>query len=381
VKRGAKIALGITGSIVGLVVLAVAWPRTPIDVDVATVERGTLEERVSAAASGDVEPKQRAVLRAETVGRVTELPFRAGARVKAGDVLVRFDDRPLAAAVAAARVQKEQAEKDASTAEGLAKKGIVTEQALSQALAARDLARANLQVADANLARCTVRAPFQGLLARLPLELGDSVVPGESIAEVVDDSALYVRAAFDEVDAVKVKIGAEGLVRLDAYPEDPLGAKVDRVDPVVGGDTISGSEAAGLATLATKKDRTVGVRVEISPESASVYGTEKVRIFVGMSADVEVILGRRDGVLRVPSAAVFHEKGRRFAYVLDGDRLRRREVETGDSNWEFQEVRSGLKEGEKVLVSLEAEGIADGVKARARPAATPASHATGTASK
>lgn len=368
-KRGAKIAIGATGSVVALVVIAAAWPRTPIEVDVAPVARGVIEARVSAAASGDVEPASRAVLRAETVGRVTELPFRAGARVKAGDLLVRFDDRTLAAAAAAARVQKQQAERDAATAEALQKKGIVTEQALLQAIAARDLARANAQVAEANLAHTAVRAPISGLLARLPLEEGDSVIVGESVAEVVDDTSLYVRAAFDEVDAVKVKLGDEASVRLDAFPDAPLHATVDRVDPVVGGDTISGAEASGLPSLSTKKDRTVGVRVRLESESLTEQGN--VRVLVGMSADVEVILGRRGNVLRVPSAAIFREKGKTFAWVLEDGRLHRRAVVTGESNWEFQEVRDGLKEGEKVLVSLDAEGISDGVKARAKSAPTP----------
>lgn len=369
-KRGAKIAIGTTAGVVALIVIAAAWPKKPVDVEVATVERGTLEDRVSAAASGDVEPKQRAVIRAETVARITDLPQIAGARVKAGDVLIRFDDRSFAAALSAARVQRETAEHDAETAEALQKKGIITEQALLQARAARDVARANAQVAEANSGRSKVTAPFAGLLSRLPLQAGDSVVVGQSIAEIVEDSTLFVRAAFDEVDAVRIKPGDEAVVRLDAYPDDPLPAKVDRVDPVVGGDTIGGAEV-GLPSIATKKDRTVGVRVALAgPAGSNRDPADAVHILVGMSADVEVVLGRHEGVLRVPSAAIFHEKGRQFAYVLVGDRLRRREVESGGSNWEFQEVKSGLAEGDRVLISLEAEGISDGVRAHVRETAS-----------
>ena len=71
-----KWAIG-CGSLLGLAVLVVLvatqWPRTPIAVDVAVVERGSVEERVSSAASGEIEPAARAVIRAETVARVLQV--------------------------------------------------------------------------------------------------------------------------------------------------------------------------------------------------------------------------------------------------------------------------------------------------------------------
>ena len=73
------------------------------------------------------------------------------------------------------------------------------------------------------------------------------VQPGnESIAGVQP-------AAFDEVDAVRIKVGDEALVRLDAYPDVPLNATVERVDPVVGGDSLGG-ESSSMLPIAGKKD-------------------------------------------------------------------------------------------------------------------------------
>lgn len=351
---GAALAL-----VVLVVVAAIAWPRAPILVDVATVQRSAVEERVSSASSGEIEPAARATLRAETVARVVAVKAKAGDRVEAGAELVRLDDRALAAAAAAAKVQRETAERDVKTAEALQNRGAITDQALAQAIAARDLARANLALAEANLARARAVAPFAGLVARLPVQEGDSVVVGQAMAEVVDDTSLFVRAAFDEVDAVNLQNGANALVRLDAFPDRVLPATVDRVDPVVGGDSLGGAETGAIA-IAGKKDRTVGVRVALSKPPA---GT---KVVVGMSADVEIVLHRKEGVLRVPSAAILHSKGETFAYVLDGGRLERRDVETGVSNWEHVEVLSGLREGERVLVSLDVDGIRDGVRADAR---------------
>lgn len=360
-KRGTRWSLGIGAAIVLLAGGLAARPKKPLLVDVQSVLRGTMEERVSSAASGDVEPGAKATFRAETVARVVTVETKPGARVEAGAVLLRLDDRALAAATAAARVQKETAERDHATAEAMQKKGIVTEQAVLGARAARDLARANLSVAEANLARAVVRAPFAGLVARLPVQEGDSVVVGQALGEVVDDRVLYVRAAFDEVDAVRIREGDEALVRLDAYPDAPLPARVERVDPVVGGDSLGGGDASSMLPLGGKKDRTVGIRVALASAPPA-----SMRILVGMSADVEVVLSRIEGVLRVPSAAILQDKGKPYAWVLDSGRIRRRDVKTGLSNWEMVEVKNGLTEGEEVVVSLETEGIVNGANAKRR---------------
>lgn len=354
--KRASIAAGVV--VVGLIALA-ARPKKPLEVDVATVERGDLDVRVSSAASGDVEPFARAVLRAETVARVMQVGAKAGDRVEANAELVRFDDRSLAAAATAARVTRDSAERDLATAETMAKKGIITEQALLQARSARDLARANAQLAEANLARGVVRAPFAGLVARLPVQEGDSVVVGAVVAEVVDDSRLFVRAAFDEVDAVRISLGMKAIARLDAFPDAPIAAVVERVDPIVGGDSLASESAIPIAG---KKDRTIGIRVALEKAES--------KVIVGMSADVEVILETRRDVLRVPSAAIFRDEGKSYAWVLAKGRLTRRTVTTGESNWEMFEILEGLSEGDRVVVSLDTEGVKNG--ARAEPRKTPA---------
>jgi HlyD family secretion protein len=80
----------------------------------------------------------------------------------------------------------------------------------------------------------------------------------------------------------------------------------------------------------------------------------------GYSADVEVILATRANVLRVPTQVVLD--GARV-FVLDGGMLVEREIETGIASWEFTEVVAGLDEGELVVLSVDREGVADGVAA------------------
>jgi HlyD family secretion protein len=137
-----------------------------------------------------------------------------------------------------------------------------------------------------------------------------------------------------------------GRITLDAYRGRQFPGKVRRIAPYV---------------LALEKQaRTVEVEVEFD-----VPGDAR-HLLVGYSADIEVVVAGRDNVLRVPTTAI--QPGSRVL-VLAGEVLEERTVETGLSNWEFTEVRSGLRRGERVVTSLERPGVAAGARARGEASA------------
>jgi HlyD family secretion protein len=85
-------------------------------------------------------------------------------------------------------------------------------------------------------------------------------------------------------------------------------------------------------------------------------------LLAGYSADVEIVVERREGVLRVPTAAVRPDDTLLVLDTADG-RLREREIETGLSNWDQTQVTGGLSAGELVVTSLDREGVEDGAPA------------------
>jgi HlyD family secretion protein len=105
-----------------------------------------------------------------------------------------------------------------------------------------------------------------------------------------------------------------------------------------------------------KQARTVEVEVEIdaAPKDAP--------LLAGYSADIEVIVDRREAVLRVPTPAVRSDDE---VLVLDpvSGLLQARKIEAGLSNWDQTEVSAGLSAGEQVVVSLDREGVEDGASA------------------
>ena len=89
---------------------------------------------------------------------------------------------------------------------------------------------------------------------------------------------------------------------------------------------------------------------------------ERAGLLAGYSADVEVVLDRRDSTLRVPTSVILPDKS---VYVFDpaSRQLALRAIETGIANWEYTEIVSGLSEGDRVVSSIDREGVHDGAAA------------------
>jgi HlyD family secretion protein len=114
-----------------------------------------------------------------------------------------------------------------------------------------------------------------------------------------------------------------------------------------------------------KQARTVDVEVDFERPA-------NVNLLVGYSADVEIVLESvRENVLRVPTAALIEGNARDGAECADSGRLEERKVKAGLANWEFTEIIEGLAEGERIVTSLEREGVKVGARATAvAPSAT-----------
>ncbi len=358
-------------------VAAAAWWLTrsePIRVAIAPVERGTVRSSVANTRAGSVTACRRARMSPAIGGRIARLPAREGERVDAGDLLlelwnedrraqVRLAERELAAARAhvdevctLASVARREAERLVD----LRRRGVASPEATEKAVgtaeakeasctAARaqaEVATARLDVARAELARTRLYAPFAGTVAEINGEVGEYVTPSPvGIAtppaiDLIDTTCLFVEAPIDEVDAGRVRVGLPARVALDAFPDRTFPGHVRRV--------------ASYVLDREKQARTVDVEVELDDRE------EMPPLLVGYSADVEVILERRDDVLRVPTDAVL--EGPRVL-VLDEGLLESRPIRVGISNWQYTEVTDGLAAGERVVVSIDREGVEAGARA------------------
>jgi HlyD family secretion protein len=339
------------------------------------VDRGRVESSIANTRAGSVDACQRTKLSTILGGRIEYLGVKEGDHVKKGQLLLKLwnDDQKAQVNLAATQLELSRrrvteactvaanAVREADRTTQLREKGFVSTSKEDQArtdadakTASCETAKADVKQSEARLAatrveqrRISLIAPFDGTVAKIVGELGEYStpsppgVPTPPAIDLIDESCLYVTAPMDEVDAPRIKVGQPVRIKMDAFGKRDFPGRVRRVAPYV--------------TAVEKQARTVDVEVDFAkPED--IKG-----LLVGYSADVEVVLETKDNVLRVPTAAV-QEGGK--VLVLSGDGvLEERRLKTGLSNWEYTEVLEGLSPGDRIVVSLEKEGVKAGARA------------------
>ena len=369
--------------VIVLIVAAAVWwgwlstRPEPILVVLAEVQRGRVEATVSNTRAGTVKACRRSKLAPATGGQVSALPVKEGERVAADDILMIIWNQDLEAQIELAQSEvtttKAQIEESCLAAEVAAREASRLERLLEQQVVSEDEAdrvrtnaavkragcratRASLQVsfareraARAALERTVLRAPFDGIVAEINAELGEFVTPSPPgiattpAVDLIDDSCLYVTAPIDEVDAPAIEPGMPVCVSLDAFDEKLCDATVRRIAPYVHDRE--------------KQARTVEIKVGL-PKFALTAG-----MMPGYSADVEIVLEAHDDVLRLPTEAVL-EGYRVLVYDPIDGKLDEQFFEPGLSNWRHTEVISGLSEGDRIVLSVDREGVVAGADAR-----------------
>ena len=372
--------LGIIALVVAVLAYA-GWLATrpePIEVELATIERGLVEATVVNTRAGTIKACRRAKLAPAAGGQIVKLWVKEGERVQQGQVLLELWNTDLAAQRELVRRQLTMAEerrreacivadnarRESERTQQLAAQGFVSPQrgetvdAEARArqagcdAAASDVkrAQAQIQVTQAGLERTVLAAPFAGIVARITGELGEYAtpsppgIPTPPAIDLIDDTCLYVSAPMDEVDAPKLKAGQLARVTLDALPGQTFAGKVRRIAPYV--------------TEVEKQARTVDVEVDFEEPP-------QLQLLVGYSADIEAVVERRDNVLRVPTQAI--RQGGKVLVLGADHKLQERSLQTGLANWAFTEAIGGLNAGERVLLSSDQDGVAAGVQVRQKP--------------
>ena len=350
------------------------WSRTqPIRVAVVEIGYGQVLSTISNTRAGTVDACRRAGMSPALGGQIAVLPVHKGDAVTANQILLELWNADLRAELElakrdaiASRGRKDEictrtdvAQQEARRLSSLLDQGLAAEEETARAVgeakaqaagcgAANDstlVADAKIAVAQARLERTRLRAPFAGVIAEINGELGEFVTPSPvgiatpPTVDLIDTSCLYISAPIDEVDAPAVVAGQEAIITMDAFPDRPFPGFVRRVAPYV--------------LDAEKQARTVEIEAEIkNPQSE--------KLLPGYSADVEIVLDTRENVLRVPTQAIVE---RTRVFVLNGQTLEERTIETGIRSWEYAEVLSGLAAGDRVVLTVDREGVEDGAAA------------------
>ena len=349
---------------------AAAGAGRPVAVEAVTVRKMALRD--DADAVGSLKSRQSVMLRPEVGGRITQLNFHDGQRVRRGQVLVQLDDQ-----LPRAQIQQSQAELSIAKAnhkrnQELVAQGFISQRSVDESAANLEVAQAKLALAQATAQRLKIVAPFDGIAGIRGVNVGDYLKDGADIVNIEDLDAVYVDFRLPERLQSKVRPGQTAQVTFDALPGVRYAALVQAISPQIDAD-----------------GRAIAVR--------GCIDNRRLQLRPGMFARVTTVFSERSDALVVPEEAIVPDGTSPYVLkVVEGKEpgsqvTRRTPVQLGVRSPGWVEVLDGLSAGDLVVTAGQQRIRKDGTEVRvvelgkqgnggaAAAAARPASGASGAA--
>lgn len=319
----------------------------------AEVEQRDIEERI--VATGELIAKHRAEVAAQVAGEITEVLADEGAAVSEGDIVMEIDPerRQLElnrtqARVSEARAGVREAQRELDRMLELARRDVASKSQKDNAETTLQTARSRLQAAEAELGvaeralrDASVRARFDGLIARRVVSRGEYVQAGQPLFELVSLSPLEIEFHLPEAESSRVRLGLELEVSVAPWPDETFPARVSMISPIIDART-----------------RTLRVK--------ALLDNSERRLRPGLFARADLGIARRAGVAMVPEEAVVQRADGPSAYrVLADERVERVPLELGVIRDGSVEISHGLAPGDRVVLRGH-RGLIDGSLVSAR---------------
>lgn len=295
-----------------------------IPVKVTPAVTGAIEKTISIP--GRIIPNQEAMLSAKAPGRVSQVAVSIGDHVRKGQALVRLETADTAAQLEQAQVAFDNARANYDRMRVLFDEGAISRQQWEQTELQKTQAAVALDLARSAMANASIVAPFDGYVTSLAIEAGELASPGVPLLTVMDTSRLFLEGSVADIHAALVTKGQDVRVETEALP----------------GQTLTGTVAA-VSPGADAQRRTFPVRIALPEPPPGLKA--------GMFARAIVPLERHEGVSIVPLDAVLGQGEKQYLYVVEGGVAHQRKVAAGLSDGVNVEVKTGLEEGERVVVS------------------------------
>jgi RND family efflux transporter MFP subunit len=328
----------------------------PLEVETATAELIEAEQpRPLLSGSGYVVTRDKYItIGTKILGQIIEEPIEEGRHVKKGDLLARIDDRDYQAQLRQALADRELAEANLTLAQAkilreraLFLQRVISPDQLDVSENALAVARASLRHADAeiayarfNVSQCVITSPINGVVLQKYRELGDTINYGgdiqagggtTDIVQLADTEDMRVEADISENDIAKVTMGMPALVVLDAYPERNFDARVAKIYPE-----------------ADRQKGTLKVEVKILRPDLAIVRPEMSAKITFMAAPVGV---PQQPMVVIPKNTAIKSGGGSFVWIIRDGIARRIPIRIGHEFENGVEVKGGLDGGESVIVT------------------------------
>ena len=351
------------------------------------VKRGDIIQSVDAV--GEVFASNLVDVGAQVSGQIKELYVKVGDKVKAGDKIAQIDsikqqntlDQQLAALeileakLNSAKISVDIALKQYEREQNLAKQNATSQESLENAKDTYSLKLASLKEIEAqikqtgieidtartNLGYTDIRAPFDGVVVSVPVEVGQTINANQTaptLVNIADLTKMEIRLQVSEGDVSNIKVGNKVEYSILSNNSKKYTAYISSIDP-------------GLTTLS---DGTYSTNS--SSSSSAVYYYAKVNVDnsdeilrIGMTTENKIIIAENKDVLYLPTTAIKSDKKSKFVYIKNGDKVEQKSIKTGVTNGINTQIIEGLNEGEEVIYFyLNSTGVQNMMNGSRKPA-------------
>ncbi len=309
-----------------------------LTVETVAAAAGSITKEVSY--SGSLQGANEVTLYPKVAARVVAIYKQEGNRVSKGQTIVSLDSSDYQAALVSAQAALTMAQSNYQNAQNNAQRtralfdqgGVSTQQmeqadlGVLQADSAVKQSQAAVQNAQNMLNNCRITSPINGVVGLIKVSVGNMVSPAAAVAVVSSPGQMSVKVDVSEAEIAFVSLNSPVKVRVSSVGDQDFPGKVTSVATVV--DPMS-----------------KGFPVEITIDNPA--NTLKS----GMLAEIQLSTEKKDGVLRVPRAAVVENGARRVVFVVDAKSVvHETDIEVGLENRDWVEVISGIKPGDQIVI-------------------------------
>lgn len=319
-------------------------PNAEKKVDVETRRATSVSLPRGVSAVGSLRSENSVILRPEVTGRISEINFDEGGKVKKGQVLVRLDDAVVQAELQQAQANLSLASSQYRRAVELTKQGFISKQARDEASSKLKVQQAAVALAKAHLEKTAILAPFDGLIGLRNVSVGDYVSPGIDLVPIESIDPLTVDFRVPEQFLDQVREGLTLALRFDALPGQERPGVVGAISPLVdvGGRSILLRATVGNADGALRPGLFARVQLQFANVKALV----------------------------VPETALAPSGEAQYVYRVKQGHVERLAVAIGQRRGGNVEILKGLQEGDQVVVAG-LQKVRDGTAVRILPPAAP----------
>jgi membrane fusion protein (multidrug efflux system) len=275
--------------------------------------------------TGTLRPDEEVDLSFETSGKIVNINFKEGTRVRKGDLLAKINDRPLQAQLQRLLVEKKLAEEKEFRQRSLLDKDAISQESYDQIQTELQTTEADINLIRARISETELRAPFDGIIGLRYLSEGAYATPSTKIARLIKISPIKIEFSIPEKYASEIKIGYPVTFKIDGTDEI-FNASVYAVDPKIDIET-----------------RTIVLR--------ALYPNKNEELKSGRYASITLKMSQIDSAIAIPTEALIPEMEGEKVFIYKSGKASTVKVSTGLRTESRIQITRGLKYGDTLLTS------------------------------